>query len=281
MTSAKYYAYCFTVNNWTDPDLQELQKLEDNPRTRYLVVGRETGENGTPHIQGYVYFHNQTVFSTVKKWISRAHIEPARGTPQEASDYCKKDGDFHEHGTLPLSQKRRGELGAEYWDDVKKKAKSGDLEAIDSKTFITHYSTLVKIATRYSPMPEDLEGVTGEWLYGDTETGKSRTARAENPDAYLKKAHKWWDNYKGQDSVIIEDFDKQHAYLGYDLKIWGDRYAFPAEIKGGAINLRPKKIVVTSNYHPEEIWATDPKTLEPILRRYKIRHFIGALNNSN
>lgn len=36
--------------------------------------------------------------------------------------------------------------------------------------------------------------------------------------------------------------------------------------------IRPQKLVITSNYHPKDIWA-DETTLEPILRRFKIVHF--------
>lgn len=60
--------------------------------------------------------------------------------------------------------------------------------------------------------------------------------------------------------------------MGYHLKIWADRYAFNAEIKGSSRFIRPKVICVTSNYHPKEIWD-DESTLGPILRRFKIVQF--------
>ena len=148
----------------------------------------------------------------------------------------------------------------------------GRLEEIDSEIFVKHRFSLLSIAKQYVPMPPDLNDTTGHWYWGPTGTGKSRTAREENPDSYLKACNKWWDGYNGEESVIIDDFDKTHHVLGHHLKIWADRYAFPAEIKGGKINIRPKKIIVTSNYEPSEIWQ-DEATLNPIYRRFSIKHF--------
>lgn len=71
--------------------------------------------------------------------------------------------------------------------------------------------------------------------------------------------------------MLIEDVGIDDKWMGEKLKIWADRYPFTAEIKCDSTMLRPKKIVVTSNYHPSEIWP-DRSTLEPLLRRFKLRH---------
>ena len=81
--------WCFTINNWCDADVERLKKVN----CKYMVVGVEVGENGTPHLQGYVRLAKPTRFNTVKKLIGvRAHIEAARGTEGENDEYCRKDG---------------------------------------------------------------------------------------------------------------------------------------------------------------------------------------------
>lgn len=69
--------------------------------------------------------------------------------------------------------------------------------------------------------------------------------------------------------ALLEDFGLEHSVLGYHLKIWADHYPFAAEVKGSTLQARPKKIVVTSNYHPSSIWA-DPNVLGPIVRRFEV-----------
>lgn len=268
--------YCFTINNYTDEDLDALLVLQAAPNLKYLICGKEKGEEGTPHIQGYVYFKNPVVFATVKAFLPRAHIEATKGSVDQNIEYCSKEGDFLEHGERPVSQKRKGELGAEFWAAQLELAKKGRIHECDPKIQITHDLALHRIAVKHAPMPADADGPTGLWYYGDTGTGKSRTARTQNPGAYLKMCNKWWDGYDNEEVVIIEDFDASHNMLGHHLKIWADRYAFPAEVKGGKINIRPKTILVTSNYHPDKIWV-DPNTLNPILRRFRIVHF--SINN--
>ena len=80
--------WCFTLNNYTDQELQQLKELD----CAYIIIGKETGENETPHLQGYVQFERKIRFNQAKRAIgNRAHIEKARGTAERNKEYCAKD----------------------------------------------------------------------------------------------------------------------------------------------------------------------------------------------
>lgn len=97
MVQTKHYV--FTINNYSDGDVSRLRELAE--QASYLIFGRETGTNGTPHLQGYVCFNKVQTFNQAKTLIGRhAHLERKRGTALEAAEYCKKDGDFEEFGTI-------------------------------------------------------------------------------------------------------------------------------------------------------------------------------------
>ncbi len=102
--------------------------------------------------------------------------------------------------------------------------------------------------------PQPIDKLDNKWYYGAPGTGKSRKARAEYPGLYNKPLNKWWCDYTGEDTVLLDDFDKNHQCLGSHLKQWADHYPFVGESKGGGATIRPVRIVVTSNYLPEEIW---------------------------
>lgn len=56
------------------------------------------------------------------------------------------------------------------------------------------------------------------------------------------------------------------------MKRWLDRYVAKVPVKGGYMNIRPQMIIITSNYHPRDIWE-DEMTYKAIERRCKIVHF--------
>lgn len=93
--------WVFTLNNYTDDELSTLQTLstaEDTP-FRYIIWGKEVGENETPHLQGYLELKKKKRLSQLKALLGdRYHFEPRRGTAQQAADYCKKEDDYEEHG---------------------------------------------------------------------------------------------------------------------------------------------------------------------------------------
>lgn len=98
--SGKHWAGC-TLNNWTPAHeasfLANIQPIAD-----YYVYGKEVGASGTPHLQFMVCFKKQTRLSAVRKLLPAIwFVKSPRSTMQQASDYCKKDGNFIEFGTLP------------------------------------------------------------------------------------------------------------------------------------------------------------------------------------
>ena len=94
-------AFCFTINNWTEDDISFLDELS----CRYLCYGKEVGESGTPHLQGYVYFDNRRSVKGIVK-VLRGHVEVAKGNAEQNAAYCSKDGDFFERGDRPCQGKR-------------------------------------------------------------------------------------------------------------------------------------------------------------------------------
>lgn len=267
----KSRCFCFTLNNYTEEEILAVKEWE----CKYLIFGKEVGESGTPHLQGYVSFANQKTLSALKKYSDRAHWEIARGTPKQASEYCEKDGDVFEKGKRPLSQKEKGQVEKDRWRTAFDCVLEGMIEDLDAKIKCTHLKHVEYAVHRQRVSKRKLKTLDGdlihEWIVGVTGCGKSKAARSENPGAYIKDPQSiWWDGYVDEDVVIIDDFDKFQVKQGGDMKRWMDRYPFQAQFKGGQQLIRPSKIVVTSQYHPSEIWD-DEKTVDAIMRRVKLR----------
>lgn len=78
---------------------------------------------------------------------------------------------------------------------------------------------------------------------------------------------KWFDGYQDEDVIYLEDMDKYQVKWGGMLKRLADRWPMQASIKGSMKYIRPKVVIVTSNYTIEEIW-NDSATVDPLLRRF-------------
>lgn len=271
----QYKNWCFTCNNYSSFDENLFRALS----YVYLVYGREVGDEGTPHLQGYVQFLRKLRLTGVKKLHGKAHWEVARGSAKQNRDYCTKSGDFFEDGfAVPVfggfsSMADRALRNRRLFETpLSELVFSGELSIKETRSLKNARSDLRDEMSRINCLGT-IDGPTPNfWYWGETGTGKSLKARTDFPDAYLKTCNKWWDGYTNQEAVIIEDVDESHSGLSHHLKIWADRYPFPAEVKNSMLTIRPKIVIVTSNLKPSDIWSK-ANDLLPIERRFTIVSF--------
>jgi len=272
MSRAQYW--CFTKNNYNDDDIFYMQSLVNEPQVTYIVFGLEVGEQGTPHLQGYVELEGRLTFNQVTQLLPGCHIEVRRGNAMQAKEYCIKDGDFIEEGEMSTNyQGKRNDLA-----EVQ-----AQLDAGASLTQVAndHFASFVRYGRSFRQY-QLLKAEVRQWeteiyvYWGDTGTGKTRKVHDEHDkkDIYHHPGGMWFDGYEGHDVVLFDDYSGSCMPLPYLLKIC-DRYPMQVPVKGGFVNWKPKKIFFTSNLNPNDWYGgAHPQHQAALRRRFtKVIHF--------
>lgn len=147
---------------------------------------------------------------------------------------------------------------------------------------LLHHSytgNLLKVQCLLYPPPERPD-IQAKVFWGPSGVGKTRRAweeaKALGP-VYIKTGtHKWWDGYRGEKFVIIDEFDGMIRLT--NLLTWLDRYPCRVEYKGGSSPLLATHFWVTSNL-PLEEWFPDakPDQVAALRRRVKVTHMLATL----
>lgn len=267
----RHRAWTFTVNNYTDDDIECVHKLKDF--ARYVTCGKEVGASGTPHLQGFVYFVNKQTMKAVSRVLPRARLDVAKGNDFENFAYTTKEGDvLVVHGRAPC-QGARGDL-EELRDEVVKGLSVDDIALENPHMYHQFGRTLSRIEDIVMRRKFRTEMTEGIWYYGYTGGGKSHIAfTGYTPEThYVYPTDKgWWDGYKQQDVVIFNDFRGELPY-SYILQLV-DKWPFSVSRRGREpLPFLSKKVIVTSALRPEEVYrnlaARD--TLSQLLRRFEV-----------
>lgn len=82
----------FTWNNYSEDDVKSIQVWADLHCNK-AVIGREVGEEGTPHLQGCLELKRKMRFTALKKLWPKVHWEET-WNPERAQVYCRKEGNL-------------------------------------------------------------------------------------------------------------------------------------------------------------------------------------------
>lgn len=270
--------FCFTWNNYTDADYTKCTAFIAE-YCKYGIVGKELAPNtGTMHLQGFCNLTKPMRFSTIKKCLANSiHIEKAVGSDEQNQEYCSKAGDVFEKGT-PSRQGTRTDL-----QELISTIQSGErtLSVIAQKhpsVYIRYFRGIDSFLKLVHPIPVRDFKTDVYYYWGAPGTGKSRRAleeaRSTGWDIYYKPRGLWWDGYKQQECVIIDDF---YGWIKYDelLKIC-DRYPYKVQIKGGFEEFTSKKIWFTSNVDTLFLYKFENYTIDAFERRITNKiHFMS------
>lgn len=263
---------CWTLNNWTDEDLQSVRDYAQT-QSRYMCWSQEVGDQGTPHLQGYVAWDNPRSLNKFKNSIcTKLHYEPhTRGTAQQNRNYClgmvEKKGftqnpTFEEVGEIPEQGTRTD------WTSALNHLHNG----ADIPTVVEHQPQLlpaIRALERYKqlslrPLNRDVKVIA---IIGDAGTGKSRWAYDNYPDLYSKPDGQWYDGYTGQKTLLLDDYYGEIPYSQF-LKVL-DRYPLQLPVKGAFTYAQYDTVIITSNKHPRH-WYIQGFT-DALKRRISIR----------
>lgn len=234
----------------------------------------EKGDSGTPHIQAYLAFPSAKTIASLSAKLKRAHIEVC-ANPLRSWEYCTKE-DTRLEGpiTFGAAPKPRKNVKGDTAAFNKLCLEAGPESMVESGQLSLKEYAKVKKSIQLYKLHADCPVAVGEirnaWFHGDPGVGKSRGCRDVYPGLYNKPINKWWDGYQGESVVLLDDFGPEHKVLAHYLKQWADHYPFTAETKGSSSKLRPDRILVTSNYHPRDIWTDDQVLLAAIDRRFTV-----------
>lgn len=279
--------WCFTINNFSEEELQNTHDLEEHSQIQYLVFQCEEGEWGTPHIQGYVQLKNRKRLHQVKDIVSqRGHFEVARGTHLQNKAYCTKpenrlNGPW-EYGTAVGGKGTRNDI-KEFVEAYKQKPLN-DVEIIDEfpnimakypkfvsklkhvlagaecadPPFIPRDGWQCRLAARLLDRPD---GRSITWIVDATgNTGKSTFARgfkgSDGGRGYIITGGKHTDIYYGYNYEKYIFFDlarTREDSVPYEvMENFKNGYFLSTKYEVRAVRFDIPHVVVFSNFEPDQ-----------------------------
>lgn len=253
----------------------------------------EKGEEGRWHLQGASVFKNARTKDGARKYLGVSWVDIMNGKPENSVDYVTHTGkhlgkkgtwlpdSIKEIGNRPVGQGIRTDLD-ELHEDIKKGHRPDLL-------WDTHFTKLMKyprVLDNYRKsrwghlkrLPRD--GIDIEVWCGDPGVGKSHEAYewAEKNNAYWRSGQEkcWWDEYDGERSVVIEEFDWKVIPIDM-LKVWLDKYPCRVPQKGSSSPLLANKFLITCNDHPAR-WYPEASLVHrrALARRMRVKVIIDV-----
>ena len=273
---------CWTCNNYAkEGRMAQVEWLRT--KCKYFVYGKEVGESGTPHLQGYAEFQTQVRLQAFAKGAHDINFEERKcRDPKRAADYCKKGDQSHAeweaNGTAGPNYGKNADVFEE--GEISSQGRRNDIEACTTLIMEGHRMRQVAVDNPVAFVKFNRGLIAFKQImvkprcsrpevivrYGPTGSGKTLLAKYETNDAYVWTAKQmssgqtaWFDGYDNESEVVFEEFRGQIAFDSM-LNIL-DRYDCKVQVKGAMCEFVATKIVLTSPIPPWEWYPRNAANL--------------------
>lgn len=94
--------WCLVLNNYSDDETTQIVDFcrskcglgSMDPIIEKYIIAKEVGENGTPHLQGYIKLTVKKRIMSIFTFTKRIHWESCRGSEADNIRYCSKEGNI-------------------------------------------------------------------------------------------------------------------------------------------------------------------------------------------
>jgi len=274
---AVYWAGTITFSN--DNDMICLWGLygdDGEGCIKWMKGQAEVGNSVTryKHWQVVVLMSTKKSLRQMKDIDGVAHWEPSRSSAIETyvwKEDTRVEGSQFMYGEKPHKANSRIDYGIQM-----ELARAGKFDEMDKGVYFKYKKTAESFY-RDNIVAVYRDNVKIKYFHGGTSTGKSHAARLEaGEDAYWKlSTNKWWDGYKGELNVVIDEMVPSVIGIAHLLR-WFDKYKCICEVKGGSIGLRATNFWITSNLKPEILLADEKEVHQKAFMRRltEVREFL-------
>lgn len=228
--------WCFTLNNYTNEDIEEIEKVSSTIVQQY-VFQEETGENGTEHLQGYIQFCKRVRPKNIFK-NKRIHWERTRNI-KASIEYCQKGetrtGKVFYRGIAP-----KYTIQIRNWQPWMYKI----LGVVDAEPDER------KIDWIWEPNGNRGKTIFSKWLYLNRPNVLVLSGKAADMKhaivSYLEK------NKIHPRTILINVPRSKHEYISYTgLEEIKDMFFFSGKYEGGMVCGPNPHVIIMANAEPE------------------------------
>lgn len=226
--------WTFTWNNYTEEEFLDIKKTWTK-QCDYIIIGKEVGEQGTPHLQGYLELISKKrpmgTFGT-----TRVHWEKAKGNRMQNKAYCSKDGNFHEFDR----QADEPIIWPEKWRDWQQALIEKLAEKPDDRTILWYFdpkggagkTTICKYICR------EMGGII---LSGKIDNIKNGIVQYKDSNKKLPKI------------ILINYTRSEEGFMSYaGLETVKDMCFYSGKYEGGMIVGNCPHVICFANFYPDK-----------------------------